>query len=179
MLPIYSQTLHLRCLRKFWIRWVQSAPGNVLCYRNKRLIGYFEFMHGSRIICLPLNIPDKIALTVCLRKTRRGRDALLSSSLIPTHPEEQHSPFKRGPPPFFHPDTNPVIGDVLVHSVDKTYVLVVTVELIWLLFLNIISFNFVPTPTKSPSLTRFRRRYINRPAVVLTTVKVTLIFCLM
>ena len=130
-------------------------------------------MHGSRIICLPLNIPDKIALTVCLRKTRRGRDALPSSSLIPTHPEEQHSPFKRGPPPFFHPDTNPVIGDVLVHSVDKTYVLVVTVELIWLLFLNIISFNFVPTPTKSPSLTRFRRRYINRPAVVLTTVKVT------
>ena len=44
---------------------------------------------------------------------------------------------------IFHSDTNPVLVHVLVHFVDKTYVLVVTVELIWLLFLNILSFNFV------------------------------------
>ena len=56
---------------------------------------------------------------------------------------------KRGPPPLFHSDTNPVLGHVLIHSVDKTHVLVVTVELIWLLFLNILFFNFVPTPKKS------------------------------
>ena len=31
-------------------------------------------------------------------------------------------------------------------SVDKTHVLVVTVELIWLFFLNILYFNFFPTP---------------------------------
>ena len=48
---------------------------------------------------------------------------------------------KRGPPPpFFNSDTNPVLGHVLVHSVDKTHVLVVTVELICLLFLNIVLF---------------------------------------
>ena len=45
---------------------------------------------------------------------------------------------KREPPPFFHLDTSPVISHVLIHSVDKTHILVVTVELIWLLFLNIL-----------------------------------------
>ena len=55
---------------------------------------------------------------------------------------------KRVPPPFFHSDTNPVFGHVLIHSFDKTHVLVVTVELIWLLLLNILSFNFVSTPKK-------------------------------
>ena len=47
---------------------------------------------------------------------------------------------KRGSPPFFHSDTNPVLDHVLFHSVDKTHV---TVKLIWL-FLNMLSFNFVP-----------------------------------
>ena len=55
---------------------------------------------------------------------------------------------KRIPPPFFHSDINPVFGHFLIHSFDKTHVLVVTVELIWLLLLNILSFNFVPTPNK-------------------------------
>ena len=45
--------------------------------------------------------------------------------------------------PFFNSHANPVADHVLVHSVDKTHVLVVTVKLIWLLFLNIFSFNFV------------------------------------
>ena len=57
---------------------------------------------------------------------------------------------KRGPPPFFHSDTNPVRGNVLVHSVEKkTRVLVVTGELIWLLILNILSFNYIQTTNKS------------------------------
>ena len=47
---------------------------------------------------------------------------------------------KWGPPLFLHLDTSFVIGHALVHSVDKTHVLVVTVDLIWLLFLNILSF---------------------------------------
>ena len=75
---------------------------------------------------------------------------------------------KRGTPSCFHSDTNPVIDHALVHSVDKTYVLVVTVELIWLLFLNILSFNFVPIPRKSLRFTRFGRSYENHPVVVLT-----------
>ena len=75
---------------------------------------------------------------------------------------------KQGPPPFFPLDTNPVTAYTLVHFVDKTHVLVVTVEFMWLLFLNTLSFNFVPAPSKSLRFTRFRRSYVNRPAVVLT-----------
>ena len=74
---------------------------------------------------------------------------------------------KRKPPLFFHLDTSPVLGHVLVHSVDKAHVPVVPLKLIWL-FLSILSFNFVPTPNKSLRFTRFRRSCVNRPAVVLT-----------
>ena len=56
---------------------------------------------------------------------------------------------KRVPLPFFHSYTNLVFGHVLIHSFDKTHVLIVTVELTWLLLLNIVlSFNFVPRPNK-------------------------------
>ena len=82
---------------------------------------------------------------------------------------------KQGRPPVFHSDTNPVLGHVLVYSVDKTHVLIVAVELIWLLFLNILSFNFVPTPNKSLWFTRFRRTYVSRPVV---RIKVAVLFCL-
>ena len=61
-----------------------------------------------------------------------------------------------------------ILGHALVHSVDKTHVLVVTVKLIGLLFLNIFSFNFAPTLNKSLRFTRFRRSYVNHTAVVLT-----------
>ena len=55
---------------------------------------------------------------------------------------------KRGPPPFFHLDTDPALGHVLIHSVDKINVQVVAVEMISsLLFLNILSFSFNPTQT--------------------------------
>ena len=57
---------------------------------------------------------------------------------------------------------------VLAHSVNKTHILVVTGELIWLLFLNILSFNFASQPNKPFRLTRFKRSYVNRPAIVLT-----------
>ena len=72
---------------------------------------------------------------------------------------------KQWAPTFCHSDTNPVFGHVLVHFVDKVLVLVAAVELIWLLFLNELSFNFVPTPNKSLRLTR---SYVNCPAVVIT-----------
>ena len=45
---------------------------------------------------------------------------------------------KRGPTPFFHSDTSLVLENVLVHPVEKTHVLFVTVELIRLLFLNML-----------------------------------------
>ena len=84
---------------------------------------------------------------------------------------------KQGPPPFFHLDTNSVPGQVLPHSVDKTHVLVVKMELIWLLFLNILPFNFVPTLNKSLRLSRFRRSCVSHNAVVL--IKITRLLCLM
>ena len=46
---------------------------------------------------------------------------------------------KRAPSPFVNSQTNPVFGQVMIHSFDKTHVLVVTVELIWLLLFNILS----------------------------------------
>ena len=68
---------------------------------------------------------------------------------------------KQGPPLFFHSDTNLVLSHAVVQSVDKIHVLVVTVELTWLLFLNILSFNFFSTSNKSLRFRRFRRSYIN------------------
>ena len=91
---------------------------------------------------------------------------------------EQHLPFKQpGPLPVFHSDSNLVLDQVLVHSINKTHVLVVTLELTWLLFLNMLSFNFVPTPNKSLRFTRFRKSYVYHSAVVL--IKGTLLSCLM
>ena len=58
-----------------------------------------------------------------------------------------------------------MFGHVLIHSFDKTHVLVVT--LIGLLLLNILSFNFVEQI--SVMLARFRRSYVKRTAVVLTS----------
>ena len=57
--------------------------------------------------------------------------------------------YKLGPALLFHSDTNLVLENVLVHPVKKNHVLFVTEELIWLLFLNILSFNFVQMPNKS------------------------------
>ena len=137
---------------------VHIAPGNILCHHSKYLMGYFEFLHGSRITCLPLNIPEKLHSHLCLRKTRKGRDSLPSSLLIRYN---THAAWRAtSTTSLYHPDSNSEIGHVLVHFVDKTHVLVVTVELIWLLLLNIISFNFVPIPRKSLSFTRFRRSYV-------------------
>ena len=75
---------------------------------------------------------------------------------------------KWGLPLFLYLFTSPVTGHALVHSVNKIHVLVVTVDLIWLLFLNILSFNFIAAPRKSLRFTKFIRSYVNRPAVVLT-----------
>ena len=76
---------------------------------------------------------------------------------------------KRGPPPFFHSDTNLVRGNVLVHSVEKkTRVLVVTGELIWLLILNILSFNYIQTTNKSQFQKIQKKLYVHLSVIVLT-----------
>ena len=117
-----------------------------MCHHNKHLMGYFEFLPGSRIIFLPLNISEKLHWQHLFEKLEEVRYSSPSSLLIRCntyiHPEKQHL-YSNKRLSFFHSDTNPVLGHVMVHSVDKTHVLVVTVKLIWLFFLNILSFNFV------------------------------------
>ena len=101
----------------------------------------------------------KNTLTTCFRKAKRNRDSSSLSLLIRynTHApwittstiqtnRNHHRLFVR----------IPILGHILVHSVDKTHVLVVTVELIWLLLLSIY-FSIL-----------FRRNYLNRTAVILT-----------
>ena len=66
-----------------------------------------------------------------------------------------------------------MFGHVLTHSITKTHVPVVTVELIWLLLLNILSFNFVPIPNKFLRLKRFRKSYVNRPDVLTDNTRYT------
>ena len=116
---------------------VQIAP-NVLYHHNKHLMGYFEFLHGSMIICIPLNIPGKLYWQHLIEESKKGREYhciyLSYYNTLPTHPEG-YLPFKQT---FWLKSTFWCI------LLTKTNVLVVLVELIWL-FLNILSFSFVPT----------------------------------
>ena len=105
---LFLQTLHLSCKNKmapdvslkqtldrtFWIpTWLED---------DLRSFEYFR----------------KTALTLFLWIARRGWCSLSSSLLIPRILKNKvnHSS-KRGPPPFIYSDTNPVLGNVLVHSV--------------------------------------------------------------
>ena len=125
------------------------APDNILPH-NRHLMGHSEFLHGSRLICLPLNTLEKL-------QARRGRDSSTSSLLMwyNTHI-------------FWRTTPNIETSNALVHRFEKIPVLVVTVELIWLLFLNILSFNFLQTPNKSLKFIKFRKSNLHRSVVVQT-----------
>ena len=133
---------------------LQVAPGNALCYHNMHLIGHFKFLHGSRMICLPLNILKKLFWQRLFEKIGDAETIItfISVNTIQnplTAKKKIDHLSKRGTTSSFHSDTSPALGQSLVHSVDKTHVLTVTVELVWLFFLNIPSFNFAQTPNKS------------------------------
>ena len=170
ILPSGVQSLsHLPC-------FPQIAPGNNLCHYKKHLMGYFEFLHDSRIICFPLNISENLHWQYL---KRRGRDSSLSPLLKPYNTHTSWittSTIQTNGDHHFFFICIPVMYLVTFCSI-LFHVLAVTVELTWLLFLNIPSFNFFLTPNKSLSFTRFKISYVNRPAVVLN--KVTLLFCLM
>ena len=62
-LPCFSAEAYsepLQTSKVFEYACVHIPPGNGLRHHNKYLMGYFEFLHGSRIICLPLNILEKL-----------------------------------------------------------------------------------------------------------------------
>ena len=154
------------------------APDNVPP-NNRHLMGHSEFLHGLMLICLPLNISEKL-------QARRGRDSSTSSLLMwyNTHAFWRATSNiellnKRGSPPYFHSDNNLVLGNALVHPFEKNPVQVVTVELIWLLFLKILSFNFLQTLSKSLRFRKFRRSNVHHFVVVQTNYfQVTLLFLL-
>ena len=58
--------------------FIQSAPGNVLHHHSKHLMGYFEFLHVSRIICLLLNISEKLRCQYVLEKLEKTETHRLS-----------------------------------------------------------------------------------------------------
>ena len=77
--------------------FVQIAPDNVLGHHNKHLMVYFEFLHVSRIICLHLNISEKLHWHHLFEKQEEAETHRLHLSkydAIPTHPEEQYLSFK-------------------------------------------------------------------------------------
>ena len=38
----------------------QMAPGNVLYHHNRNLVGHFDYLHGSRMICFPSSTSEKL-----------------------------------------------------------------------------------------------------------------------
>ena len=138
--------------RCFEYACAQIAPNNVLCHHNKRLIKYFKLLYGSGIICLPL-IFQKNCIDNISSKSQKRKGLIVfildnTMQYLRTLKSNIYYSSKRLPLPLFHLDTNSVFCHVLIHSFDKTHVLVVTVESIWLLLLNILSFNFVLIPNK-------------------------------
>ena len=120
---------------------------------------FFVIIANDGIFWVPIwlgdNFPSfeysgKIALITSLRKARRGRDVILVNAIQypSTLKSDIYHSNKRVPPPFFHSNTNPVFVHVLIHYFDKIHVLFGTVELIWFLLWNILSFNFAPAPNQ-------------------------------
>ena len=77
---------------------VQIAAGNILCNHNKNLMWYFKFLNGSRIICFPLKISEKLHWQHVFEKLKEAETHCLHLfyyDVIHRHPEEQHLPFKQ------------------------------------------------------------------------------------
>ena len=73
------------CTSYTWLVFLMT-PGNVLCHHDRDLMGHFKFLHGSRMICLPLNISEKIYIyiyidSISLKNKERQRSSLSSLSI--------------------------------------------------------------------------------------------------
>ena len=111
---------------------VEIAPNNVLYHHKKT---------SDRIFRIPRWLEDNLSSFQYSRKTarvrflRKTRICRVSSPLSQLIQYNIHAPWRatstiqtnRDHHHFFHLDTNPVLGHVLIHSVDKTHVLVATV----------------------------------------------------
>ena len=137
-------------------------------------MGYFEFLYGSGIICLPLNIPEKIHWQHLFEKPEEAETHHLYFSqynTIPTHSKEQHLPFKQtgtntifsfGYQPCVWPCSDPLFWQNPCSGWNSGIDLVVALEYpLFQLFSS--SEQIIVT------LARFTRSYVKRTAVVLTS----------
>ena len=83
------------------------------------------------------------------------------------HPTSKHRTFKETGTTTICLFGHLVLRNALVDPFEKTPVLVV-VELIWFLFLNMLSLNFIQTPNKSRRFRKFRRSNAHRSVVAQT-----------
>ena len=152
VLPVYTKALHLRCLKEFCVRLCSDYTWQCFVSSQQISDGIFRIPTWVKDNLSFFEYFRKIALTMSPKNQKRQRLIALIFLNMTQYPctlkNNIYHSNKRGPRSFFHPVTNPVTDHLLVHSVDKNYVLAVTVERIWLLFLNIHSFSFVPTPKK-------------------------------
>ena len=96
--------------RNFEYACVQIASGNVLCHHSKHLMGYFEFLNGSRMIFLPFEYFRKTRLIMCLRKEKQRLFLFIFFNTIEcprtTLNNDIYHSNKQKSPPFFHLGTN-------------------------------------------------------------------------
>ena len=97
---VHKQTLnHLAKLTKWFsvrlsTKWLWFRAQ----LQSLNLMGYFGFLHGLRIIGLPLNISEKLHWQYVfenLEKTETHRLHLCWYDTVQTHPEEQPLPLKQ------------------------------------------------------------------------------------
>ena len=163
-LRLASEVLFAHLTPALFFRW---HSGNVLHHHNWHLMGHFEFLNGSRKI-FPLNISEKFHWQHLFENQRQRLIAFnfvnaiqylrISKNYVANG--DHHHQYKSLTWPWLVPiryqshtwllsgplrQQNPISG--------------CNMKLIWLLFFNTLSFNFIPTPNKS---------HVNCPVVVPT-----------
>ena len=137
-------------------------------------MGYFEFLYDSGIICLPLIIPKKLHWQHLFEKPEEAETHhfyLSYYNTIPTHPAEQHLPFKQtGTTTIFSfryqscvwPRSDPFFWQNPCSGCNSGIDLVVVLEYTFFQLCSNVE-------QISVRLARFRRRYVKCPAIVLTS----------
>ena len=126
-------------------------------------MGYSEFLHSSRIICLPLNITEKLPWQHFFETLEEAETQLCWYDTIPTHPEEQHLPFKQtGTITIFSfwyqscawPPSSPFYWQNPCSGCKREIDLVIVLEYTF--------FKLCFNDEQISRYTRFRRSYVNR-----------------